>query len=90
MNRKNFLMMALLTVMDIVVFILCVDKGLTPVTIVGACYMALRCFSRDAQNAIDASDDFVTSVVDRFKNWRQRLKEKKEESLEVVETETEN
>ena len=84
--KKNFLIMTLLTAMDIVVFILCVDKGLTPVGIVGACYMALRMFSRDAQAAIDASDDWIASVHDKFVTWREerRLKET-EESSDVVE-----
>lgn len=85
MTKKNFLINAALTAMDIVVFILCVDKGLTPVTIVGACYMALRVFSRDAQAAIDASDEWISSIHEKFVSWKENRKLKEtEEDPEVV------
>lgn len=82
----SFIWSVIMTIMDIVVFALCVDKGLTPVTIVGACYIALRWFSLDAQTAIGLSDEWYYRVYDKFKKWHEerRLKET-EESSDVVE-----
>ena len=66
-----------LTMMDVLVFVLCVDKGLTPVTIVGACYIALRLFGRDSQTAIASFDGasasvrkFIEKLVNKIRSMR--------------------
>ena len=65
------------TLMDILVFILCVDQGLAPVTIVGACYIALRLFGKDSQNMIATVDDAgmtakntLIKLVDKIRSMR--------------------
>ena len=79
MKKETFIGSAILTVMDITVFCLCVDKGLTPVAIVGACYIALRYFSRDAQNAVNLINPAIDIAVDWLKKTKKKFDERKEE-----------
>lgn len=80
--KNNFYLSCILTVMDIVVFCLCVDKGLTPVAIVGACYIALRCFSKDSQDAVNLINPAIDTAIAWFKNAKQKFDERKEETPE--------
>ena len=82
MNKKSFIMSCVLTGMDVLVFALCVDKGLTPVTLVGACYIALRLFGRDSQSAVALWEP----AMEKFNLWvkaqEQKLQDRKEETPE--------
>lgn len=73
--NKNFVSSCILTGMDILVFALCVDRGLTPVSIVGACYIALRCFGKDSQNAVNLAEPAMA----KFKSWLKEQQEKRKE-----------
>ena len=75
---KNFVWSCVLTGMDILVFCLCVDKGLTPVTLVGACYIALRCFGRDSQAAVALWETAADKATSWLKAQEQKLQERKE------------
>lgn len=72
---RNFIFSAALTVMDIVVFGLCVDKGLSPVSIVGACYIALRLFGKDSQNAVNLLEPFCDKIGDLIKQLKAKYAE---------------
>lgn len=85
--KKNFIVSCILTGMDILVFCLCVDKGLQPVSIVGACYIALRCFSRDAQDAIKQNDEFFASVLDKIAALKDKIHRKEDNELIEIEDE---
>lgn len=74
---NKFVMSCILTVMDILVFALCVDKGLSPVGIVGACYIALRLFGKDSQEAVNLAEPAMA----KLKSW---LKEQEEKRKEVT------
>ena len=74
MANKNFAMSCILTAMDALVFILCVDRGLSPIAVVGACYVALRLFGRDSQNAVN----LIGPAMDKAAEWMNSAKEKME------------
>ena len=79
MTKKNFIWSCILTAMDILVFALCVDRGLSPIAIVGACYIALRCFGKDSQDAVNLAQPAMA----RFESWLRGQYSKLQERKEV-------
>lgn len=85
----NWLKFLVLTVMDAVVFVLCVDQGLTPVTIVGAVYVALRVFAFDGFQLVQSCGPMASivdeSITEAVEKSRLRI-ETKESEEKVIET----
>lgn len=79
MTNRKFVASVILTIMDALVFVLCVDKGLQPVAIVGACYVALRLFSQDAHSAVNLIEPVGNAVVEGVKALVNKAKEAKKD-----------
>lgn len=87
MENRTFVKSLVLTAMDILVFILCVDTGFTPVGIVGACYIALRLFNRDSIQAVNLLGTFGDYVIESGRRLTEKFKESRKE---IPESETVN
>lgn len=79
MENRKFVGSVILTVLDALVFILCVDRGLAPVTVVGACYVALRLFSADAHEAVNLIGPFGDTVIEAGKGLVDKVKDSKKD-----------
>ena len=78
MSRK-FYFSCILTFMDVLVFALCVDKGLTPAGIIGACYIALRCFGKDSQEAVNLAVPAMKGIEKWVSEQKVKMEARKED-----------
>lgn len=77
MNNRKFVASVILTIMDALVFMLCVDTGFTPIAAVGACYVALRLFTKDGYQAVNLIGTFGDTCIDAGKALVDKYRESK-------------